>query len=241
MGSSENFCLQWNDFQENISSTFQEHRTESDFYDVILACKNSNTNNIDQVTRQASHRTVKAHKFILSSCSTFFKDVLKSMTVSSSCGNTQPLIYLSGIDFQDLESVLDFMYFGKVNISQERLTSFLAAAEELKVKGLVQSKAEVAATKRPVPSNKSAQHSAAKKSKFTGRRPNDENGILNEDFGGESSSSFQEFLGDDDVLLDAADEGEYADAFKDDLQGHSEESGGVESKGMSKSKSNAAK
>ena len=35
----------------------------------------------------------------------------------------------------DLESVLNFMYHGEVNIAQEQLNSFLAVAEELRVKG----------------------------------------------------------------------------------------------------------
>ena len=50
--------------------------------------------------------------------------------------NMQPLIYLRGIKYEDLQSILDFMYFGEVNIAQEKLNSFLAVAEELRVKGL---------------------------------------------------------------------------------------------------------
>ena len=35
-------------------------------------------------------------------------------------------------------SVLDFMYHGQVGVAQEDLNSFLAVAEDLKVKGLTQ-------------------------------------------------------------------------------------------------------
>ena len=37
--SSEKFCLNWNDFHENISSTFQEMRDHLDLADVTLACE----------------------------------------------------------------------------------------------------------------------------------------------------------------------------------------------------------
>jgi hypothetical protein len=41
MGSSDKFCLRWNDFHDNISVTFRELRNDSDFYDVTLACNNT--------------------------------------------------------------------------------------------------------------------------------------------------------------------------------------------------------
>ena len=41
-----------------------------------------------------------------------------------------------------MQSVLNFMYHGEVNVSQDELNSFLAVAEDLKVKGLTQSDSE---------------------------------------------------------------------------------------------------
>ena len=38
MGSSEKFCLRWNDFERNISGAFRELREDKDFFDVTLAC-----------------------------------------------------------------------------------------------------------------------------------------------------------------------------------------------------------
>ena len=40
--------------------------------------------------------------------------------------------------FYYLQAILEFMYNGEVNVSQEDLSSFLAVAEDLKVKGLTQ-------------------------------------------------------------------------------------------------------
>jgi len=42
------------------------------------------------------------------------------------------------VKYTDLQSVLNFMYHGEVNVAQEELNSFLAVAEDLRVKGLTQ-------------------------------------------------------------------------------------------------------
>ena len=39
---------------------------------------------------------------------------------------------------EDLRLLLNFMYQGEVNVAQEELNSFLAVAEDLRVKGLTQ-------------------------------------------------------------------------------------------------------
>ena len=115
--SSEKFCLKWNDFERNISLSFREIREENDFFDVTLACDD---------------KQIRAHKLILSACSPFFKDVLRKNP------HQHPLLYLRGIKFRDIQSILQFMYHGEVNVAQEDLNSFLSISEELKVKGLTQ-------------------------------------------------------------------------------------------------------
>lgn len=117
MGSSDNFCLRWNDFESNISSSFQELRQNSEFFDVTLCCDNGKD-------------IVQAHKVILASCSPFFRQILSYNT------HKNPFLYLKGIQQKELLNVLHFMYNGEVNVAQESLNAFLAAAEELAVKGL---------------------------------------------------------------------------------------------------------
>jgi len=116
--ATEKFCLRWNDFESNISVAFRELREEKDFFDVTLACDDNQ---------------VQAHKVILSACSPFFRNVLRKNP------HQHPLLYLKGVKYQELLSVLNFMYQGEVNVAQEELNSFLAVAEELRVKGLTQS------------------------------------------------------------------------------------------------------
>ena len=116
--SGEKFCLKWNDFERNLSSSFRDLRSDRQLFDVTLACEDEH---------------IQAHKVILSACSTFFRNIL----VRSS-NHTNLLLYLKGISSKDMESVLNFMYHGEVSVAQDDLNGFLQVAEDLKVKGLTQ-------------------------------------------------------------------------------------------------------
>ena len=43
---------------------------------------------------------------------------------------------MRGVRSEDLVAILDFLYFGEANVLRDNLESFLAAAEDLKLKGL---------------------------------------------------------------------------------------------------------
>ena len=120
MSASEKFCLKWNDFETNISLSFRELREEKDFFDVTLACDDDNQ--------------IQAHKVILSACSPFFRNILRRNS------HQHPLLYLKGVKYRELLSVLNFMYMGEVSVAQEELNTFLSVAEDLRVKGLTQNK-----------------------------------------------------------------------------------------------------
>ena len=117
MNASEKLCLQWNDFKENVTSSFGELRDDQDFTDVTLACEDG--------------KQVEAHKVILSSSSPFFQKILKRNR------HTHPMIYMRGVKSDDLSAIIDFLYFGETNVYQENLDSFLAIAQELQLKGLM--------------------------------------------------------------------------------------------------------
>ena len=116
MNTSEKFCLKWNDFQQNIRSTFGSLREDTDFTDVTLACEDGHQ--------------VEAHKVILAASSPLFHNLLKRNK------HTHPLIYMRGIKSEDLGAMLEFLYHGEASIYQENLDTFLSMAEELKLKGL---------------------------------------------------------------------------------------------------------
>ena len=112
----ENLCLQWKDFKENVHSAFGRLREDKELTDVTLACEDG--------------QQMEVHKVILAASSPFFGEIF------SRNRHPHPLIYLRGFKSVDLVAILDFIYCGKSRVFQENLNSFLAIAEELKLKGL---------------------------------------------------------------------------------------------------------
>jgi len=115
----EKYCLKWNDFEKNIGAAFRDLRKENELFDVTLAGESFQ---------------IKAHKVVLTACSNLFRDIIRSNP------HQHPLLYLKGMKKRDLQSLLDFVYEGEVNVSQENLSSFLQCAEELQIKGLSENK-----------------------------------------------------------------------------------------------------
>ena len=116
MNPSEKFGLKWNDFQENVCTAITLIRRENEFTDVTLACEDGNQ--------------VEAHKVILGA----FSPILKNIFMKKQ--HTHPFIYMRGIQYEDLLSIVDFIYNGQTNVFQDNLDNFLVLAEELKLKGL---------------------------------------------------------------------------------------------------------
>ena len=114
--ADEKLCLQWNDFKENVCSTFGDLRQDNEFTDVTLACEDG--------------QQVEAHKVILVASSPFFLNILKRNK------HPHPLIYMRGVRPENLMAMVDFFYHGEANVYQENLDSFLVLAEELQLKGL---------------------------------------------------------------------------------------------------------
>ena len=59
---TQHFCLRWNNYQSSITSAFESLRDQDDFVDVTLACDG---------------RSLKAHRVVLSACSSYFRELLK--------------------------------------------------------------------------------------------------------------------------------------------------------------------
>lgn len=76
-----------------------------------------------------SGKTFKAHKIILAACSKHFQEIFETTPLGSSL-----IVILDGTSSTNIASLLEFMYRGEVQISQERLTSFLKTADNLQVK-----------------------------------------------------------------------------------------------------------
>ena len=104
MGTNDKFCLRWNDFESNISVAFRELREEKDFFDVTLACDDSQ---------------IQAHKVILSASSPFFRKILLRGY------GKHPFIFLKGVRFDFLKIIVDFIYKSEAFIALENFTNIL--------------------------------------------------------------------------------------------------------------------
>jgi len=178
--SSEKFCLRWNDFEKNISSAFSELRDDQDFFDVTIACDDEQ---------------LQAHKIILSACSPLFRNILRRNK------HQHPLLYLKGVKYTDFQSVLNFMYHGEANIAQEQLNSFLAVAEDLKIKGLTQNKAEASKKHgKEVFEAKEVPHSTPSSSLHTSTARIPQKEIIKRNFTDNTIDSFSPGVQDDDDI-----------------------------------------
>ncbi|XP_077509551.1 uncharacterized protein LOC144120755 isoform X2 [Amblyomma americanum] len=116
MGSQQ-FCLKWNNHQSNMLAVFEQLLSNEALVDVTLACEGL---------------SLKAHKMVLSACSPFFQ----ALFVENPCKH--PIVILKDMRYMDLKAIVEFMYRGEVNVSQDHLTALLKTAETLKVKGLAE-------------------------------------------------------------------------------------------------------
>jgi len=101
---------------ENITFSFKALRDDKEFTDVTLACEDG--------------QQIGVHKIVLATSSPFFMELLKRHK------HSHPLIYMRGIKSNLLVTILDFLFHGEANVLQDDLDSFLALAEELKLRGL---------------------------------------------------------------------------------------------------------
>ena len=117
MENSEELCVQWDNFSEILSSSFRSLREETVFTDVTLACEDG-------------QQRIEAHKIILAASSPTFHNLL--------AGDKQmcQVIYLRGVQLNDLAAVMDYIYLGEARMPQEDLQSFLLLANDLQLKGL---------------------------------------------------------------------------------------------------------
>ncbi|XP_058803336.1 protein abrupt-like isoform X2 [Phymastichus coffea] len=150
----QQFCLRWNNFQANITSQFEALRDDEDFVDVTFACDG---------------RRLQAHKVVLSACSPYFKELFKT----NPCKH--PIIFMRDVEFEHLQSLLEFMYAGEVNISQAELPTFLRTAESLQIRGLTDSQ--------------SNQHNNEKYSKLNNINASNGRGLVSPNFDDERSKT----------------------------------------------------
>lgn len=108
-------ALRWNNHNTIFTKILTLLREQEAYVDVSLAC---------------AGRLYPAHKFVLSTCSEYFKEMFSK----NPCKH--PIVFMKDVSTKDMEALLDFMYKGEVHVPQSELGSLLRTAEGLQVKGL---------------------------------------------------------------------------------------------------------
>ena len=107
----------WSKYELQVVEALNKSRREGLFCDVMLISDD--------------HHQAAAHRVVLSAASEYFQNNLK--LDSNTCQQTK--IWLEGTTKQDLENILDFIYNGRVAVSDEHLESFNKLATRLKLIG----------------------------------------------------------------------------------------------------------
>ena len=101
---SQVFCLRWNNHRNNLLTVFDQLLQTEAFCDVTLACDNN---------------SIKCHKMILCACSSYFQQLFMENTCE------HPIVFLKDIKYEEIRTILDYMYKGEVNVAQEELPGTL--------------------------------------------------------------------------------------------------------------------
>ncbi|KAK2702176.1 hypothetical protein QYM36_019211, partial [Artemia franciscana] len=109
------FCLTWNNYLDVFHGAFLSLLNSEHFTDVTLSCDS---------------QSIKCHRLVLSCCSSYFETLLLGIS------HPHPVIILKDVKFDDLLSLVKFMYVGEVTVPQAQTSSLIKVAEMLKVKGL---------------------------------------------------------------------------------------------------------
>jgi len=131
MGSEDRSLqhLQWTSYSTNWHRALTTLRTTGQFCDVTIVVDDG-------------HLT--AHRMVLTSCSPILARTL------SVCFHPHPAIVLRGVNMAQMKGILDFMYMGEASLEEDLLESFLEAAKELCITGLVEDTSKTEAVEEDI-------------------------------------------------------------------------------------------
>ena len=113
----EKYDFKWHNYPDHLRGMMKEMMTSEDFADVTLVSDD--------------RKIIKAHRNILSACSPVLQGILQLETL-----NNHPVIYLRGIQYTEIESIIQFMYLGEAKFYEERINEFMSVVNNLEIKDL---------------------------------------------------------------------------------------------------------
>ena len=115
--NQENFNVTWHNYTDHLRNMLDDMHFDDSFADVTLITDDKNQ--------------LKAHRNILSACSSVFKEILEINP-----NNNHPVIYLRGIQHSEMEPILQFIYLGKARYDGERMNELFEVAKTLDIRDL---------------------------------------------------------------------------------------------------------
>ena len=110
------YNMHWKGYNEHFKKMMKGMLVSKENSDVTLVC--------DEL------KTVPAHKNILSACSPVFKKMFGFIQ------GKELFLYMRGIKYHILESIMEFIYLGEVNLQEIFVEEFVNIANSLEISGL---------------------------------------------------------------------------------------------------------
>ena len=114
--NQKRFTLKWDTYTDHLREMLQDMMASNELSDVTL------------VSDDKKH--FKAHKVVLCASSPIFRSII----IDSSLSNTNPILYLRGIQSHEIESILQFIYLGQTTFFKDKMDDFLNVAKSLEIK-----------------------------------------------------------------------------------------------------------
>ena len=115
--AQEKVTLNWHSYSDHLRNMMQNLMESNLSADVTLVC--------DDKTK------LKAHKFMLNSCSPIFQSIINDFSPTENS-----IIYLKGILSNEMNSILQFMYLGQASVQYNRINKFLDVAAAFEIMGI---------------------------------------------------------------------------------------------------------
>ena len=114
MASKEEYNVKWDTFSDHLQDMLKDIITANELTDVTLVCDDK--------------EQLQAHRIVLSASSVVFKSIIKDLSI------VNPVIFLRGINYKEMKSILEFMYVGSTTVDHESVNEFLNVAKTLDLK-----------------------------------------------------------------------------------------------------------
>ena len=111
-------------YYDHLKKMLHEMMASSHFSDVTLVCED--------------RKKIRAHRSILCASSDVFRDLLEMEHTR----NQHPIIYLRGVQFSEMEAILQFIYQGETVFHKKKINELLSVARNLEIKDLTESTME---------------------------------------------------------------------------------------------------